>query len=328
MTTMRAALYRTTGPAREVLEVMEVERPEPGPGEVRVRIAVSGVNPTDVKNRAGFSARTIDGFQVPHMDGSGIVDAVGPGVDAARVGQRVWLLLAADGNKYATAAEFAVVPAHKAVPLPEGIAFDLAATLGVPAVTAADCLFRDGDIAGQDVLVSGGAGGVGRAAVQLAKHGGARVVTTVSTDAKAEIARAAGADLVVRYRDADVVERIQAYSPGIHRVVEVSLGANAAIDAAVVGRDAVVVSYATDGGDPTIPARAALLASTTFRYLLLYNLPPELLSAAVGRVDAALRAGALDLPPLLRFPLERIAEAQEAQEAGPAGRVLVDVADL
>jgi NADPH2:quinone reductase len=328
MTTMRAALYRTTGPARDVLEVVEVERPEPGPGQVRVRISVSGINPTDVKNRAGLSARTIDGFQVPHMDGSGIVDAVGEGVDAARAGQRVWLLLAADDNVYATAAEYAVVPAHKAVPLPDGIPFDLAATLGVPAVTAADCLFRDGDITGKDVLVSGGAGGVGRAAVQLAKHGGARVVATVSTAEKAEIARAAGADLVVSYRDADVVDRIQAFSTGIDRVVEVSLGANAAIDAAVVGRDAVVVSYATDGGDPTIPARSALLRSTTFRYMLLYNLAAEPLAGAIARVDAALRDGALDLPPLQRFPLDRVAEAQEAQEAGPVGRVLVDVADL
>jgi NADPH2:quinone reductase len=328
MTTMRAALYRTTGPAHEVLEVVDVERPEPGPGEVRVRIAVSGVNPTDVKNRAGFSARTIDGFQVPHMDGSGIVDAVGTGVDPSRVGQRVWLLLAADENTYATAAEFAVVPAHKAVPLPEGVALDLAATLGVPAVTAADCLFRDGDITGQDVLVSGGAGGVGRAAVQLAKFGGARVVTTVSTAEKAEIARAAGADLVVSYRDADVVEQIQAFSAGISRVVEVSLGANAAIDAAVVGSGAIVVSYATDGGDATIPARSALLKSTTYRYMLLYNLAPEVLARAVARVDAALRADALDLPPVQRFPLERVAEAQEVQEAGPVGRVLVDVAVL
>jgi NADPH:quinone reductase len=325
---MRAALYRTTGPAHDVLEVVEVERPEPGPGEVRVRIAVSGINPTDVKNRAGFSSRAIHGFQVPHMDGSGVIDAVGAGVDVSRVGQRVWLLLAADGHRYATAAELAVVPAHKAVPLPDGVSFDLAATLGVPAVTAADCLFRDGDITGQDVLVSGGAGGVGRAAVQLAKFGGARVVTTVSTREKAAIARDAGADLVVRYRDADVVEQIQGFSRGIDRVVEVSLSANVAVDAAVVGRDAVVVCYSTDGGDATIPARAALLTSTTYRYMLLYNLAPDLLAAAVARVDAALHAGALDLPPLQRFPLDRIADAQVAQEAGPVGRVLVDVADL
>lgn len=325
---MRAALYRTTGLAHDVLELADIERPEPGPGEVRVRIVVSGINPTDVKNRAGFSARRIDGYQVPHMDGSGVIDAVGPGVDVARVGQRVWLLLAADGNRYGTAAELAVVPSHKAVPLPDGVPFDLAATVGVPAVTAADCLFRDGDISGRDVLVSGGAGGVGRAAVQLAKFAGARVVATVSTPEKAVIARAAGADLVVSYRDADVIEQITAFSPGIHRVVEVSLGANVAIDSAVVGRDAVVVSYATDGGDATVPAPAALLKSTTYRYMLLYNLSPDALAAAVGRVDAALRAGALDLPPVKRFPLDRTADAQVAQESGAVGRVLVDVADL
>lgn len=323
MTTMRAALYRRTGPAREVLEVADVERPEPGPGQVRVRVAFSGINPTDVKNRAGLSARTIDGFQVPHMDGSGVVDAVGPGVDAARVGERVWLLLAADGNRYGTAAEFCVVPEHKAVALPDGVDLELAATLGVPAVTAADCLFRDGGIEGQDVLVAGGAGGVGRAAVQLAKHGGARVIATVSTPEKAEIARAAGADLVVGYREPDVVERIRDFSPGVSRVVEVSLSANAGLDAAVVGRDAVVVSYATDGGDPTLQARAALLSSTTFRYMLLYNLALDVLARAVARVDDALRAGALDLPPVQRFDLDDVARAQEAQEAGPVGRVLI-----
>lgn len=328
MPTMRAALYRSTGPAHEVLVVEEVERPDPGPGEVRVQVAVSGINPTDVKNRAGLSPRTIDGFQVPHMDGSGVVDAVGPGVDEGLVGQRVWLLLAADANRYATAAEYAVVPEHKVVPLPDGVPLDLAATLGVPAVTAADCLFRDGDIAGLDVLVSGGAGGVGRAAVQLARFGGARVVATVSTPEKAEIARAAGADLVVGYREPDVVDRIRAFSPGIHRVVEVSLGANIGIDSAVLARDGMVVSYATDGGDATIPARAALLGSHTFRYMLLYNLAPATLAAAVARVDAALRAGALDLPPVQRFPLERVADAQVAQESGPTGRVLVEVADL
>ena len=325
MVTMRAAVYRRTGAAKDVLEVIDLERPEPGPGEVRVQVSVSAVNPTDVKNRAGLSTRTIEEFQVPHMDGAGVIDAVGPGVDPARVGQAVWMLLAAHENRYGTAAEYALVPEARAVVLPPGLAFDLAATLGVPAVTAADCLLRDGSVTGCDVLVAGGAGGVGRAAIQMAKWAGARVAATVSGPEKAEVACAAGADLVVNYRDDDVADQLRSWSTGFTRVVEVSLGANIALDAAVAAQDATIVSYATDGGDALIPVRPSLWQTLTYRYTLLYNLSPETRAKAVAAVEGALRDGALDLPPTTRFPLDRIAEAQLAQEAGPFGRVLVDV---
>jgi len=328
MTTMTAALYRRTGAAREVLEVTQFERPEPRRGQVRVRIAVSAVNPTDVKNRAGLSTRVIEAFQVPHMDGSGVIDAVGDGVDAARIGERVWLMLAAHHNRYGTAAEHSVVPAENAVALPDGVPLDLAGTLGVPAVTAAHCLLADGPIAGLDVLVAGGAGGVGRCAVQLARWAGARVATTVSGPEKAAVATSAGAHLVVNYRDPDVVEQLRAWTGGVSRVVEVSLGKNIALDLAVAAQDAVIVSYATDGGDVLVSARDSLFASITYRYMLLYNLGATARADAVARVNAALRDGALDLPPVQRFPLERIAQAHEAQEAGPFGRILVDVADL
>ncbi len=196
--TMLAALYRSMGPVAEVLEIAEIARPDPGPGEVRVRGAVSGVNPTDFKNRSGIVTWPIDSFQVPHHGGVGTIDAVGPGVDEARLGERVWLTMAAHGNRWGTAAH---------------------------------CLIADGPVRGHDVLVHGGAGAVGRCGIELGRWSGARVVTTVSSEAKAEVARASGADLVVDYRREDVVAVVRAFSPGIHRVLEVSLAANARIDA-------------------------------------------------------------------------------------------------
>ena len=187
---VRAAVYERTGPAAEVLRVTDVPQPEPGPGEVRVRVQASGINPTDVKTRAGLTPRPIDGFQIPHHDGAGVIDAVGPGVPAERVGQPVWLWLAAFGRRWGTAAEWTVLPARHAVPLPAGVSPELAASLGVPAITAHRCLFADGPVAGAAVLVAGGAGAVGHFAVQLANWGhAAQVLATVSGPAKAQLAR-------------------------------------------------------------------------------------------------------------------------------------------
>jgi|AntAceMinimDraft_1070359.scaffolds.fasta_scaffold15699_1 NADPH2:quinone reductase len=322
---MLAALYRSTGPASEVLEIIEIARPDPGPGEVRVRVTVSGVNPTDVKNRSGIVTWPIDTFQVPHHDGVGTIDAVGPGVNDARLGERVWLTMAAHGNRWGTAAQWCVVPAFKARRLPAGSHDLLGATVGVPAVTAAHCLIADGPVKGQDVLVQGGAGGVGRYGIELGRWMGARVITTVSSEAKAEIARTAGADLIVNYRREDVAEVVRAFSPGIHRVLEVSLAANARIDAEVCSPGAVVVVFATDGGEATIPVRPALFNSLSFRFILLYNFEREELERAASEVERALDDRALTLPPVTRFPLEDIASAHELQESGPFGRVLLDI---
>lgn len=325
-TTMLAALYRGTGPAADVLEVVEIPRPEPGPGEVRVRMAVSGVNPTDFKNRAGIMTWPIDGFQVPHHDGAGTIDAVGEGVDPARVGEQVWMTMSAHGNRWGTAAQWCVVPSWKARRLPGGDdALLLGATLGVPAVTAAHSLIHDGSVRGMDVLVHGGAGAVGRCAIELGRWSGARVITTVSSEEKAAVARAAGADLVVDYKREDVVAAIRAFSAGVGRVVEVSLAANSRIDTEVCGRDAVVVVFATDGGEAVLPVRPALLSSLTFRFILLYNLEQEALEAAAHEVERALDDRALTLPPVTRFPLTDIVAAHEMQESGPFGRVLVDI---
>jgi NADPH2:quinone reductase len=198
---MRAALYDHHGPAREVLRVEDLERPEPGPGEVRVRVEVSGINPTDWKSRSGATPRPIDGFQIPHLDGAGVIDAVGDGVDPGRTGQRVWVWMASAGRRWGTAAEWTVVPERQAVPLPASASAELGASLGVPALTAHRCLFADGPVDGKTVLVAGGAGAVGHFAIELAKRAGARVIATVSGPHKAELAAKAGADLVVNYRE-------------------------------------------------------------------------------------------------------------------------------
>src|SRR5580704_7214055 len=266
---MIAALYRQTGPAADVLEVEEVERPQPGPGEVLVRVRASGINPTDCKSRAGLTPRPIDGFQVPHMDGAGIIEGVSPG----RVGERVWLWRAAAGRRWGTAAEWTVVPDRQAVPLPDGASFDLGASLGVPAMTAHYCLFSDGPVTGQTVLVAGGAGAVGHFAIELAKRSGARVITTVSSAEKAALAEKAGADLVVNYRTADAAEQIRAFAPAVDRVIEVALGANLMLDLAVARAGATIVTYAAEANDPVLPVRACMSANVILRFILLYRLP-------------------------------------------------------
>ncbi len=323
---MRAALYRAYGPAAESLRVEDVDAPDPGPGEVRVRMQLSGVNPTDWKSRSGATPRPIDGFQVPHHDGTGIIDAVGPGVPAARVGERVWTWLAAAGNRWGTAAEWSVLPARQAVPLPSSAAAELGASLGVPAMTAHRALFADGPIDGANVLVAGGAGAVGHYAIELAKFFGARVATTVSGPAKAELARQAGADLVVNYREAGAADRLREFAPQMDRIVELALGANLDIDLAVSGPGTHIVDYAAEAADPVLPVRRCMTANVTIRFILLYGIPAQAADAAVADISRAVAAGALTELPVTRFPLEQIAAAHDAVEAGTVGKVLVELA--
>jgi NADPH:quinone reductase len=324
---MKAAIYRRTGPAAEVLSVEDVDVPDPGPGEVRVRISGSGVNPTDWKTRAGLTGRDPETFQIPHQDGVGVVDAVGEGVDAVAAGERVWLQLAAFGNRYGTAAEYSVLPAERAMPLPADAPDDLGACLGVPAVTAAHCLLVRGDgreaLRDATVLVAGGAGAVGHYAIELAKHAGARVVTTVSNDEKGELARAAGADLVVNYREDGAVDRVREFAGRVDRVVEVALGANLELDLAVAGAGTVIAVYANEPDDPVIPTRRFMVANATISYVLLYGVPAPELAAASAWVSDAARAGALTPLPVTRYALDDIVAAHEAVENGAVGKVVV-----
>jgi NADPH:quinone reductase len=319
---MRAALYESHGSARDVLRVTEVDRPEPGPGQVRVRIEASGVNPTDWKSRSGATPRPMNGFQIPHQDGAGVIDAVGEGVDRGRVGERVWVWLAAAGQPWGTAAEWSVVPAEQAVLLPDGVSAELGASLGVPAVTAHRCLFADGPVADKNVLVAGGAGAVGHFAIELAKHGGARVISTVSGPPKAELAAKAGADLVVNYTEPDAVDQIRPYAP-LDRIVEVALGANLQLDLALSGAQTHIVTYAAEPQDPLLPVRACMTANVTLRFILLYTAPRAALLQAAADITQALRDGALTELPVTRFSLDQAAEAHEAVEAGAVGKVIV-----
>jgi NADPH2:quinone reductase len=319
---MRAALYDSHGAAADVLRVAEIDRPEPGAGEVRVRVEVSGVNPTDWKARSGVTPRPIGEFQIPHQDGAGVIDGVGVGVDPGREGQRVWLWLAAAGQPWGTAAQWCVVPADQAVPLPDGVSAELGASLGVPAMTAHRCLFADGPVDDKYVLVAGGAGAVGHFAIELAKHAGAKVISTVSGPAKAELAARAGADLVVNYTEATAVEQIRSFAP-LDRIIEVALGANLELDLAVSGPQTFIVDYAAEAADPVLPVRAMMSANVTLRFVLLYGVPRPALRQAAADITRALEDGALTELPVTKFPLAQIAAAHDAVQAGAVGKVLV-----
>ena len=320
---MKAASYDRYGPAADVLRVAEMERPEPGPGEVLVRVAFSGINPTDWKSRSGATPRPIDGFQIPHHDGAGVIEAVGDGVDPARVGQRVWLWMSAAGRRWGTAAEWTVVTERQAVQLPGNASLELGASLGVPAMTAHWCLFADGPVSGKTVLVAGGAGAVGHYAIELAVRAGAHVVATASGAEKAELARKAGAAHVVNYRDPDAADQIRAAVGHVDRIIELALGANLALDLAVIKPGSMIVTYAAEPADPVLPVRAFMTANVTMRFVLLYGVPRAALHRAAEDVTAALADGALTELPVHRFGLADIVAAQEAAEAGPLGKVLV-----
>lgn len=323
---MKAATYDQLG-GPDVLEVRELPVPEPGPGEVRVRVHVSGVNPTDWKSRSAGPGKVMPfPYVVPNQDGAGVIDKVGEGVAPRRVGQRVWVYFASWHRQHGTAAALVCLPAEQAVPLPDGASFDLGASLGIPALTAHRALFADGPINDSTVLVAGGAGAVGHFAIQLARRAGAFVVSTVSSSEKAALARAAGADAVVNYREDGAVDAVRTHAPGgVHRVVEVNLGANLELDLAVAAPGAAIVTYAESGPDPTVPVRRLMTANALLRFVLIYTIERDALRAAVDGVSDALVAGDLTELPAHRFPLERIADAHRAVEAGAVGKVLVDL---
>lgn len=333
---MRAIVYSETGPS-SVLRLVDREVPEPGPGEVRVRLRRAGVNPTDWKFRAGM----MRGFDevTPGQDGAGIVDAVGEGVEHLRVGDRVWLLLAQHGRAHGTAADYTVHSADRVVHLPDGASYDQGASLGVPAITAHRALtsgevhrLGPGSMADQVVLVAGGAGAVGHAAIQLARWAGATVITTVSREEKADLARSAGAHHVINYRDPDVVDQILAIAPGgVDLVVEVAPAPNQALDLAVTRVHGTIAIYANNGGaELTLPLRETFSRNLRYQFIILYTLDPALLSLAITEVSAALTDGALAVGedaglPLLVYPLADTAAAHDAVEAGAVGKVLIDL---
>ena len=335
---MRAIVYsRPGGP--HVLELVDRPIPDPGPGEVRVRLAFSGVNPTDWKSRT--NADPGPGGQIPNQDGAGTVDAVGAGIDSGRVGERVWVWEAAWQRPHGTAAEYTVVPAPQAVPMGAWPSFELGAALGIPFLTAHRCLtlgesmpdrLGSGVLIGRTVLVQGGAGAVGNAAIQLARWAQATVIATVSSPAKGQLAAAAGADYVVDYRQQDVVAEVRRIAPsGVDTVVEVSAAVNAGADAQLLARHGAVASYANNGGDElTVPIRPQMLVNSRWQFVYIYTEPPAAKAAGVAGVAAALADRALRVGedaglPLHVHPLARTADAHRAVEDGAVGKVLIDV---
>jgi NADPH2:quinone reductase len=336
---MKTIVYSENG-GPDVLRLVDRDVPAPGPGEVRVRVAVSGVNPTDWQARRGAHPGQFP-ESTPHLDGAGIIDDVGADVDAGRIGERVWLYMAAAGRPTGTAAEFSLVPADRAVPLPGEVSFDVGASLGVPALTAHRALtvaedgprrLRPGALDGRLVLAAGGAGAVGHAVIQLARWAGATVISTVSSPEKAQLASAAGAHHVVNYREDDPAAAIRKIAPnGVDIVAEVALGANLALDLAVLRSRGTIATYANDGGKPVeLNPLQSMVLNTRFQFLILYTAGPEVRAAAVEDVAAAVGDGALPVGeehglPLVRFPLARTADAHRAVESGTVGKVLVDV---
>ena len=327
---MKAAFYVTQGSAHDVLKIGEVSKPRPGPNEVLVRIHVSGINPSDIKARTGFSANMSYARIIPHQDGAGVIEAVGENVSSERLGERVWLYEAQYGRASGTAAEFVVVPASQAVRLPDNVSFETGASLGIPALTAHRCLFSDGDLKDRRVLIHGGAGVVGTAAILLAKWAGAWVVTTVRNAQQAEIAKTNGADLVLNHTSEDVANIIMATTgnQGVDHIVDVALKENFDMNLACLSQGGVISSYATSSATETlsVPLLKAMMHGCVLRFVYIYNVPMEIKKASTSDINSCLEAGTYAPLIGLNLPLEQIADAHYALEYSKViGKVLIHI---
>ncbi|MEU2612915.1 NADPH:quinone reductase [Micromonospora sp. NPDC007271] len=336
---MQAIVYERNGDV-SVLQLAERPIPEPGPGEVLVRMAVSGVNPTDWKARRQWPLPA--GWQIPGQDGAGVIEAVGEGVDQILIGARVWVWEAAWQRPWGTAAEYTLVPVRHAVRLGSA-SFDLGACLGIPFLTAHRCLtagefmpdkLHAGALSDHVVLVQGGAGAVGNAAIQLARWADACVITTVSSPEKAQLAAAAGADFVINYREQDVVEEVRKIAPdGVHTIVEVSAARNAATDVQILRNGGAVCVYADDGGgEVTLPIRPLMVPNARWQFVLVYTEPKAAKAQAVTDVAAAVAQGAIRVGeeaglPLHHYPMSAASAAHRAVEDGAVGKVLIATAE-
>jgi NADPH2:quinone reductase len=315
---MRAAFYEANGAARDVLKVGQVETVTPAQGQVRVRLRTSGVNPSDVKTRAGRIMKMAYPRVIPHSDGAGEIDAVGAGVAQSRVGERVWIWNAQWQRPFGSAAEYVVLPAEQAVPLPTHIGFDAGACLGIPALTAYHAVTMDGPVQGQTLLVSGGAGAVSHYAIQMAKTLGAKVVTTVSSAEKAELVKAAGADCAINYKTEDVAACVKEFTQGrgVNRVLELDIAVNAKLLPGVLAHRGKVVAYGTSGLEAPIPAIFSLLNSIAIEFFLVYTLDAGQRAAAVAGINQMLEKNQLIHNIAARLPLDQVIDAHEAVESG------------
>jgi NADPH2:quinone reductase len=327
---MRAALYVRTGPAHEVLQIVELPTPHAGAGEVRVKLSWSGVNPSDVKSRAGARTKTLPfpGI-VPHSDGSGVVDEVGAGVPTARIGERVWTWNAAWGRSFGTAAEYIALPADQAVPLPDAVELAAGACLGIPALTAHHAVSVDGGVAGKTVLVAGGAGAVGHYAIQIARRLGAtHILSTVSGPQKAALAKAAGADMTLNYKIEDVAAKIREATAGQggDRIIEVDFATNIELDLKLLKPDGDIVVYGSNAPEIAVPFVPMILKNVRLRFFIVYNLSRDDRRDAIASLTSMLADNSLTHNIATRLPLEKIADAHELVEQGRSvGNVVLEI---
>lgn len=327
---MLAVSYNRVGPADEVLSFGEIETPSAAAGEVRVKLASSGVNPSDVKSRAGVRNKTLPfPLIVPHSDGAGVIDQVGSGVDPARIGERVWVWNAAWQRPMGTAAQFVVLPAQQAVKLPDAIDFSAGACLGIPALTAYHAVVMSGGVSGKSVLVTGGAGAVGHYAIQFAKLGGAaHVLATVSSDAKGAIAIAAGADAFINYKTEDVGQRCMAATGGrgVDRIIDMDLAANIQSDLAALRPDGEIIVYGSGAAEIAVPFFASILKNTRYHFFVVYNLNVNDRASDLAGISRLLSENKLKHQIAVRMPLSQAAEAHQLVESGRAvGNVVLDI---
>ncbi len=324
---MRAAWYSHNGEAQDVIVVGEMPMPEPGPGEVRVRLHTSGVNPSDVKSRR---ARPLtDPRIVPHSDGAGVIDAVGAGVQASRVGERVWIWNGQWARPLGTASEWMVLPSAQAVVLPQNTDFAAGACLGIPALTAIQAVHLAGDLKDKAVLVTGASSAVGHYITQLVTLAGGRVIGTVGSPLKAEHAQAAGMREAIFYKTEPVAERVKALTQGlgVSVIIDMDFASTAQLVAAgALQAHGTVVCYGSNAPEVPVNFRALLFGSITLKFFLVYDLTPQDRAWGLQRLTELLQAGQLQHSIGPRFALEQLVQAHETVEAGQAlGNVVVDL---
>ncbi len=327
---MQAAFYERTGPAKDVFSMGEIPTPAPGPGEVRVKVAWSGVNPSDVKSRAGARTKSLPFPRIiPHSDGAGVIDQVGPDVPSTRIGERVWVWNAAWMRPFGTAAQYVVLPSEQAVLLPEKTDLAVGACLGIPALTAYHAVTADGSVAEKNVLVAGGAGAVGHYAIQLARIKGARqIIATVSGPEKAALARNAGADIVLNYRTDDLPALVSdaTHGQGVDRIVEVDLAANMDTDITLLRPGGKIIVYGSGAPEISLPFSPAIRKGIHLYFFIVYNLAQVVRESAIADLSRLLEENRLIHNIAARLPLEQIAEAHELVEQGRAiGNVVLKV---
>ena len=323
---MRAVWYADFGPA-DVLQSGDMDAPEPGAGQVRIHVVASGINPVDIKRRRGGRGDMPAPQVIPHFDGAGIIDRVGEGVSETRVSQRVWIYEAQWEGRQGTAAEYVVVPDDRAVPLPDTVDFAEGACIGIPAMTAHRCVFADGPVDGQTILVTGGAGMVGGYAVQFARLGGATVITTVSDDGKADLAASYGAHHIINYKTEDVSQRVHQITggAGVDRIVEVEFGGNLDTSLAVLRNSGIIAAYASDAVmEPALPFYRLVYKNITVHHVLVFVMPEAAKQQAISDITGWLETGKLRHHVGQRFALSDAAAAHDVMENKAHGKVILE----